>query len=117
MDEHRSEIRRLRACNNDLVSLLALPALWSGREPLHIIGTLLDAVLRMLALEFAYARIDGTLDSRAPIELARLARGRADAAQSQDVGRALDPWLAADPTTSPLRIPNPLGCAGKTGKV
>ena len=102
------EIRRLRACVNDLVSVLALPALWSGREPRHIIGTLLDVVLRMLALEFAYARIDDTVDG-SPIELARLARGRAATPQPQDVGRALNPWLAADPTISPLRIPNPVG--------
>ena len=93
---------------NNLVSLLALPALWSGREPPHTVGTLLDTVLRMLDLEFAYARIDDTVDGSL-IELARFARGRAAAPQPQDVGRALSPWLAADPTTSPLLIPNPLG--------
>jgi transcriptional regulator with GAF, ATPase, and Fis domain len=88
--------------------MLALPALWSGREPRHIIGTLLDVVLRVLALEFAYARIDDTVDGL-PIELVRLARGRATAAQPQDVGRALNPWLTADPIPSPLRISNPVG--------
>jgi formate hydrogenlyase transcriptional activator len=108
VDEQPGEIRRLRACINDLVSVLALPALWSGREPRHIIGTLLDVLLRVLALEFAYARIDGTLDG-SPIELARLPRGRAAVPHAQDVGRALNPWLTAEPTTSPLLIPNPVG--------
>ena len=74
MDEQPGEIRRLRACINDLVSVLALPALWSGCEPRHIIGTLLDVVLRVLALEFAYARIDDTVEGT-PIELVRLPRG------------------------------------------
>jgi transcriptional regulator with PAS, ATPase and Fis domain len=108
VDEQPDEFQRLRACINDLVSMLALPALWSGREPRHIIGTLLDVVLRVLALEFAYARIDDTVDGL-PIELVRLARGRATAAEPQDVGRALNPWLTADPIPSPLRISNPVG--------
>jgi transcriptional regulator with GAF, ATPase, and Fis domain len=108
VDEQPGEIRRLQACINDLVSLLALPALWSGRDPLHIIGTLLDVVLRMLAPEFAYARIDGTIGG-SPIELARLARGRAATPQPQDVGKALGPWLAGDLTTTPLLIRNPVG--------
>jgi transcriptional regulator with GAF, ATPase, and Fis domain len=108
VDEQPGEIRRLRACINDLVSMLALPALWNGHEPRHIMGTLLDVVLRVLALEFAYARIDDTVDG-SPIELARLARGQAAAPQTKDIGRALNPWLAADPTTSPLLIPNPVG--------
>jgi transcriptional regulator with GAF, ATPase, and Fis domain len=88
--------------------MLALPTLWSGREPRHILGALLDAVLRMLALEFAYARIDDAVDG-SPIELARSARGRAAITQPQDVGRALSPWLTGDLTTTPLRIPNPVG--------
>ncbi len=93
---------------NNLMSLLALPALWSGREPPHTVGILLDTILRMLDLEFAYARIDDTVDGSV-IELARFARGRAAAPRPQDVGRALNPWLAAEPTTSPLLIPNPVG--------
>ena len=108
MDEQPGEIRRLRACINDLVSVLALPALWSGCEPRHIIGTLLNVVLRVLALEFAYARIDDTVEGT-PIELVRLPRGPTASPQPRDVGRALNPWLAADPTTSPLLIPNPVG--------
>ena len=42
------EIKPLQRCVNDLVSLLALPAMWSGGEPSHIVQTLLDALLRML---------------------------------------------------------------------
>ena len=38
---------------NDLVSLLALPAIWSGGDPSQVLHTLLDAILRMLRLELA----------------------------------------------------------------
>ena len=44
------EIKRLQRCINDLVSLFALPAVWSGCEPSQIVNTLLDALLRMLQL-------------------------------------------------------------------
>ena len=45
----RDEIKRLKACINDLVSVLTLPAIWSGREePSQIGSTLLDALLGLL---------------------------------------------------------------------
>ena len=39
------EIKRLQRCINDLVSVLALPAIWSGGHPTQIVRTLLDALL------------------------------------------------------------------------
>ena len=30
------EIKRLQRCVNDLVSILALPAMWTGGDPAHI---------------------------------------------------------------------------------
>lgn len=45
-----NEIKRLQRCNNDLVSILALPAIWTGGEPSQIVHTLLDALLGMLGL-------------------------------------------------------------------
>ena len=52
-----SEIKRLQSCINDLISVLALPAIWSGSESSQILGTLLDVLVTMLRLEFAYARL------------------------------------------------------------
>ena len=52
------EIKDLRRCLNDLVSVLALPAMWSGREPSHVVHTLLDSLLGMLHLDFVYARVN-----------------------------------------------------------
>lgn len=39
------EITRLRDCVNDLVSIMALPAQWTGGEPAQIVSTVLDALL------------------------------------------------------------------------
>src|SRR5580704_13537650 len=74
------EIKRLQRCINDLVSLLALPAMWSGSEPSQIIQTLLDALLRMLQLDFVYVRLKNTGGRApmegAPVEVVRFAESR-----------------------------------------
>jgi PAS domain S-box-containing protein len=72
------EVRYLQGCLNDLISVIALPALWSGRGPMEIVGALLDATVRILRLEFAYARLTQSFDG-APHEAIRIVRA-ADAA-------------------------------------
>ncbi|HET8922458.1 MAG TPA: ATP-binding protein [Candidatus Acidoferrum sp.] len=107
--EHTTdEIRRLRACINDLVSLLALPAIWTGHEPSQIGRTLLDALVGMLRLDFAYLRL---LDSvgGAPIEIVQVAQRRNFNAQPEEIGRLLNPCLTGQPSTSSLLVPNPVG--------
>src|SRR3989442_553734 len=108
MEQAPGEITRLKACINDLISVLALPAIWSGHEPSLIASTLLDTLLGMLRLDFAYLRLK-PLAGDAPIEMVRLAQQRTVAPHAQEVGRALAPWLAADPPTSPFVVPNPVG--------
>ena len=66
------EIKRLQRCINDLVSLFALPAMWSGNEPSEIVQTLLDALLRMLELDFVYVRSRDS-GGQSPIEMVRFA--------------------------------------------
>jgi hypothetical protein len=56
------EVGRLKACINDLTSLLALPAIWTGREPHQIITALLDVLMRVLRLDAAYAQIKDPVD-------------------------------------------------------
>src|ERR1041385_154422 len=109
------EVQHLRRGINDLVSLLALPAIWSGSEPSEpsqIVGTLLDAVLAMLRLEFVYARLnDAAADSG--LEAVRIAGHRNLDAQAGEVGRTLESWLKKDPPTSTWIMPHPAG----TGEV
>src|SRR5438552_34096 len=109
MDQTADEIKRLRACINDLISVLALPAIWGGREPSQIVSTLLDVLLGMLRLDFVYARLSDSIGGGAPIETVRLAQGRNLAVQPQEIGHALNPWLTGDPRTSPFVMPNLLG--------
>jgi len=106
----RDEIRRLKACINDLVSVLTLPAIWSGREePSQIGSTLLDALLGLLRLDFAYLRLDDSFGGGAPIEILQVVQRRNSTAKPEEVGRAINNWLTADLSNSPCRVPNPMG--------
>jgi PAS domain S-box-containing protein len=92
------EIKHLRRCVNDLVSVLALPAMWSGSEPSQIIHTLLDALLRMLQLDLVYVRLKETA-GRAPIEM--VAQPRQHIIQPHEIGKALETWRGPDPQEWP----------------
>src|SRR4029450_6878535 len=60
IEQTAGEIKRLKACINDLISVLALPAIWSGNEPSQIVSTLLDVLLGMLRLDLSpLERLDG----------------------------------------------------------
>ena len=102
------EIKRLQRCINDLVSLLALPAMWSGGEPSQIVHTLLDALLRMLQLDLVYVRLKET-GGQAPIEMVRFAQSQEQTAQPHEIGEVLKHWLGADPQEWPPLIRNRLG--------
>ncbi|MGA8874427.1 MAG: hypothetical protein WB555_02795, partial [Candidatus Korobacteraceae bacterium] len=86
------EITRLQHCINDLISLLALPAVWSGNEPTQIVHTLLDALLRMLRLDFVFARWEDPV-TRASMEVLRVADSCKLKAPPQDIGGMLSHWL------------------------
>src|ERR1700739_1609443 len=67
------EIRSLNACINDLVSVLALPGTWTGREePSLIVTTLLESLLSLLRLDFAYLRLSDPFGGAGRIELSGL---------------------------------------------
>ena len=102
------KIRRLHSFISDLLSIQALSAIWNGRDSGHIISTLLDVLVRVLRLEFAYARLNDSPETSA-VELVRLAQPRSAGAQPQAVGQALDRWLTNQNVTAPLAVPNPVG--------
>src|SRR5947209_8706551 len=97
--ESTGEIKRLQSCINDLISVLALPAIWSGSESSQVLGTLLDVLLTMLRLDFAYARLGGANEGD-PIKVLRLSSHRHSLVQPQQFAQALDRWLT-DPQRSP----------------
>jgi PAS domain S-box-containing protein len=108
VEEAANEIKRLKACINNLISVQALPAIWSGGKPSQIVSASLDVLMNMLSLDFAYARLKD-LTGGASLEMARLAQDPNLTAQPQMIGRALNSWLGDFPHTSPLHVRNPIG--------
>jgi PAS domain S-box-containing protein len=122
------EIKRLHRCINDLVSLLALPAIWSGNEPSQILEMLLDALLRMLRLDFVCARLRNP-SSAAHTEILRVADSCKLKVPLQDIGVMLSNSFKGDgkdsltPTRSEFGGEEialcsvPLGIHGETGMI
>jgi formate hydrogenlyase transcriptional activator len=108
MEQTADEITRLQSCINDLIGVLALPAMWSGQESAQIVSTLLDVLVGMLRLDFAYARFKDPV-GEAPIEMVRLAQSRNLMARPEEIGQVLNPWLGDNPQKWPLLVPNPIG--------
>ncbi len=118
----------LRSQFRDLIAILALPAVWSGRDAVDIPEAVLEALSSMLRLDLAYIRAADPAGS-GPVETARV-QGRPDLGSR---GREIA-GLLAQGTTEPdanqaLVLPDPatgeslratrtaLGLAGHTGVV
>jgi C4-dicarboxylate-specific signal transduction histidine kinase len=106
--DRADEIRSLERCINDLVSVVALPAMWTGSEPSHVIDTLLDALVRMLSLDFAYVRLHGA-PGAASIEAVRIAPSRSDTVAPTDVRRTLDGCIGPDSSRWPSQVRGRVG--------
>jgi len=89
------EIRRLQRCINDLVSVLALPAIWTGAERARVVSGLLDALMGMLRLDLVYVRLQDRFDE-APLEMARGTQGPKLTVQPHEIGGLLSQWLGDD---------------------
>src|SRR6266478_5937351 len=82
------EIQRLQSCINDLIGVLAIPAAWAGRGSAQIVETLLNALMGMLRLDFAYAWLKDP-SGGSPLEVVRLAGSLDLPANPQEMGRLL----------------------------
>ena len=81
------EVRQLQRSMSDLLSLMALPAMWIGGDWLHVTGTLLDTLLGMLRLDFAYLLLsDGDGGNS---DVVRLAQSLRETVQAGEIGKAL----------------------------
>ena len=98
--DRAEEVRTLQRCMNDLVSVLALPAMWSGGEPSRIGYTLADALLGMLQLDFVYLQLND-LGGQAPMDLVRFAPSLKQNASLQEIGERLKQWLGIEPQQRP----------------
>jgi transcriptional regulator with GAF, ATPase, and Fis domain len=97
-------ILRLERGLNDLASILSLPAMWAGRDSSEVARTLLEALVRLLQLDFAYMRLEEPSD-QIRAEWARLGDGSDGDAHT--LGRALQPYVNRSAT--PHSVSNPLG--------
>ena len=105
---HHKQAVDLQSRINDLTGIQALPTIWSGQQSYDIVGILLEAVVRILDLDFAYARVrDSLIDSS--IELIRLPQCRAPPISAEQFRQDLRDRLGGDLPTMPVSIPNPLG--------
>src|SRR3982074_1114758 len=95
--DSQAEIRRLQGCVNDLLGILALPAIWSGRSSSEILGTLLDALSTVLRLDLAFARVGHPIDG-SPIEVTRVGAARVPGANAGAIVHAIDAWLTSSPS-------------------
>jgi GAF domain-containing protein len=102
------EIKRLQRCNNDLVSVLALPAMWTGAEASRIVHTLLDALMGMLDLDLVYVRLKDPVGD-APLEMVRVAQSRKLFPRPQEIGAVLNRWLGDEPQKWPPLARNSIG--------
>jgi signal transduction histidine kinase len=102
------EIKRLQGCINDLIAIVALPAMWSSHEPSEILGALVGALVRTLHLDLVYTRA-GDAGGGPPVEAVRLASSQPHDAGPLEIGRALERLLIAGFPASRLAVPNPVG--------
>src|ERR1700688_3659370 len=106
--EHASgEVKRLQRCLNDLVSVLALPAMWSGSQPSQIVHTLLDALLGMLCLDLVYARFEDPAGGE-PIEVLKIAPSAKGMLQDK-IHKTVNQWFGDDPQKWPSRLRASIG--------
>src|SRR5712671_3661299 len=106
-EDTSSEIKHLNRCLNDLVSVLALPAMWSGSQPSQIVHTLLDALLGMLCLDLVYARLQDPAGG-APIEVLKIAPS-AKWALPDEIHKKVNQWFGDDPQKWPPRLRASIG--------
>ena len=87
------QIKHLQRCINDLVSLMALPATWSGIEPSQIVQSLLDSLVRLLSLDFVYVCLNDPIVGISTEQI-RTAQGQSTAPDAAEIckmiGRRFD---------------------------
>ncbi len=121
-----AENKLLQRCVSDLVSIMALPAMWVGRDPSEIAGSLLDSVLGMLDLDFAHLHLNDPSGDLS-FEVTRLSRWAGGVAPREGFAALLTPWTSAEARDRPRRLkaggsdlavfPVPLGLLGEIGSL
>ncbi len=96
------EIKQLQRCINDLVSVLALPAMWSGGQSAQIVQTLLDALRTMLRLDLVYVQLEDLI-GEAQAEIVWVGESGKRMSRPQEIGELLKRCLGDDPRKWPTQ--------------
>ena len=99
----RAEVRRLKDCIGDLLSVSAIQAISRGNEPGHIIRALLEVLVGTLRLHLAYAEFKVTCIGT-PVALARFSQLPRSNDLPPEIRAPVDTWLEDKTQTSPFVI-------------
>ena len=88
MKEPVDRVKHLKECVNKLISVLALPAIWTGREAHQIVTALLDTFPGILRLDCVYVGLKEAAGI-SPIEMIRAAQSGNAAGLMQVINEAL----------------------------
>lgn len=100
LEHPAEEIKRLRRCIDDLVSIVALPATRGGGTPAEIVRAMMETLLDRLSLDLVYVRL-GAAVGEAPNEVVQFAQTGSLAAGSREIGELFNRWLGDDPQEWP----------------
>ena len=100
LEAFTEEVTRLRECVDDLVGIMALPALWTGAEPPQIVSTVLDALLQILRLSFVCVRLN---DPDGGLEMIRAAESLEGTARAGELRHAIHSSVGDAPLGGPSR--------------
>lgn len=106
-DPTADEIHRLQSGINDLVGMPGMPPVRPGHHVSHVATTLLDALVQLLRLDFAYVRTPEGVDEP-PREWLRSRHDDDAQCHASELGRTLEPWLTNVNRTTTARVPNPV---------
>ena len=93
------DVTQLGDCLNDLGSIIALPAVWTGAEPSQIVSTLVDALIGMLRLSFVFVRLSDPA-GRLSSETMRVADSVGGTVRAREIREAIDASLSDAPPKS-----------------
>jgi PAS domain S-box-containing protein len=102
------EIRQLQACINNLVSIMALLALWDGQDPGQLVATLLEGLIRMLRLDFARAQLINP-ETGPPSVVIRIAQQHSETTHPEEEKGTFDRTAADDTLVGLINVIDPAG--------
>jgi hypothetical protein len=91
--EPAQEVKRLQRCMSDLISVLALPSVLNNSEPSRTLETFLDALPKLVYLDFLYSQAR-VASHEEPIEALRVFKS--DGVSPDEIRHALHQWLGED---------------------